>query len=151
MKEVIRNDVFETNSSSVHTLTFKNDLEPSRLMKHNGYTYAYYDKFGKDYERYFDQQDKLNYLISYLYYILGCPSREEIYESYEFSILQEAICEYAGTKGLRIAKNPAEPDIDHQSQPYSCGSFISEGTYYNKDYMKNFVFNPQVGFQTDCD
>ena len=151
MKRKIRNNIFETNSSSIHTLAFSGKLEPSNLKSYNGYTYAHYGEFGKEYMRYFDQQTKLDYLVSYLYCILKYPSREGMYDSYEFGSLQEVICKYTGTKGLRIAKSPAEPSIDHQSQPYDYGGFISEKMYYDKEFIKNFVFNPQIGFQTDCD
>lgn len=152
MKEVIRDNIFETNSSSVHSLTFRNNLEPSELAKRNGYTYAHFGEFGKEYMKYFDQQTKLDYLVSYLYYLIGgCSTLEDIYDCYEFKILQEAVCEHAGTKGLKIAKNPAEPMIDHQSMPDNGGGFLSWSDYYNKEFLQNFIFNPEVGFQTDCD
>ena len=151
MKHVIRNGVWETNSSAVHSLTFKNDLEPSKLAKMGGYTYAHFGKFGKDFEEYFDQQSKLNYLVSYLFYLSGW-SVERTYDSYEFKNLEEVVCEHAGTIGLKIAKNPSKPEIDHQAQPSDCGcSFLSWDEFYDKEFLRNFIFNPNVGFRTGCD
>ena len=66
----IRKNIFETNSSSVHTLTFKSDgLEKSHLpVNKSGYTLAYYGEFGREDAYYFTQEEKLSYLVTLIWY-----------------------------------------------------------------------------------
>lgn len=148
MKRQIRRCVFETNSSSVHSLVISNDgREPSEFkLNKDGYIEVDFGEFGKDEKLYTSQYDKLSYLITCLYYLSGWDV-EGIYEKWEFEIIEEAICEYSGAKGIRIlGKN--EPHIDHQSVPYSDIEIINA---YDKDEVINFVFNKYVSLKTDCD
>ena len=74
-------------------------------------------------------------MVSYLFYLTGW-SVERTYDSYEFKNLEEVVCEHAGTIGLKIAKNPSKPEIDHQAQPSDCGcSFLSWDEFYDKGIM----------------
>lgn len=148
MKRQIRRNVFETNSSSVHSISISNDgREPSELkLNKDGYIEVDFGYFGKDERLYTSQYDKLSYLITCLYYLSGWDV-EGIYEKYEFGYVEEAICEYSGAKGIRIVgKN--EPYIDHRSVPYLDIEIINS---YDKDEVINFVFNKYVSLKTDCD
>ena len=148
VKRKIRKNVFETNSSSVHSLVISNDgREPSEFkVNKDGYIEVDFGEFGKDERLYTSQYDKLSYLITCLYYLSGWDV-EDIYEKYEFEYIEKAICEYSGAKGIRILdKN--EPHIDHQSVPYSNIGIIN---VYDKDEVINFVFNKYVSLKTDSD
>lgn len=148
MKRKIRKDVFETNSSSVHSLVISNEgREPSefKLNKH-GEIEVDFGQFGKELCYYTSQYDKLSYLITCLYYLNGLEV-EDIYEKWEFREIQDAVCKYTGAKGIKII-GKEEPEIDHQSQPYSGIEIID---VYDEDAVINFIFNKYVSLKTDCD
>lgn len=148
MNRKIRNHVFETNSSSVHSLVISNDgREPSNFkLNREGKIEVDFGDFGKELRVYTSQYDKLSYLITCLYYLSGFEI-EDIYDKYEFKIIENAICSYTGANRLKIlGKNT--PSIDHQSQPYSSIDIINA---YNEDEIINFVFNKYISLKTDCD
>lgn len=148
MKKQIRNNVFETNSSSVHTLVICNDgREPSEFkLNKNGEIEVDFGQFGKDKRIYTSQYDKLSYLITCLYYLSGYDI-SDIYDKWEFRKIQDVVCKYAGATGIKILCN-LEPEIDHQSQPYSEIEIIN---VYDKEAIIDFVFNKYVSLKTDCD
>lgn len=148
MRKYIRRNVFETNSSSVHSLVIsKEGLEPSDLeIDENGYINVDFGNFGSEEHLYTSQYDKLQYLITCLYYTSGYDP-DSIAESYDFEEIQEAICGYTGAKGINIlGKN--EPYIDHQSVPYGSIEIVN---IYDKEAIVNFVFNRFISLKTDCD
>lgn len=148
MNRKIRNHVFETNSSSVHTLVISKDgREPSNLkINKDGKIEIDFGTFDKNYDIYDSQYDKLSYLITCLYYLSGWEI-EDIYNKWEFEEIEKAICEYTGARGIKIL-GEKEPYIDHQSQPYSEIEIINA---YDKDSVIDFVFNKYVSLKTDCD
>lgn len=148
MKRKIRNNVFETNSSSVHSITIsKEGREPSKLEKDkDGYIKIDFGTFDKDYHIYDTQYDKLSYLITCFYYLSGYDICN-IYDNYEYKELEKIICNYADAKGIRII-NKEEPYIDHQSQPYNYMDFIN---IYDEDEVIDFVFNKYAALKTTCD
>lgn len=149
MKQV-RSNVFETNSSSVHAISIdKSGLEPSQLkITDDGIIYVRYGTFGKDYDVFDSQYDKLSYLIS-LCYFLGTGFGDDIYDYYEFKCVEEAICEYTGAKNIRVSNVDDYPDIDHQMQPSCVGDCIVD--LYSSQAVIDFVFNKYVSLVTDCD
>jgi len=147
MKSKIRNQVFETNSSSVHTIIFSNDgLEPSNLPVKDGMIQIDFGKFGKELNYYNSQYDKLSYLITCLYY-LSSFGYDDIYNTYLFKEIQNTVCEYAGANGIEIIGD-VEPSIDHQSQPYDDIELVN---VYDKEELINFIFNKNILLKTDCD
>ena len=150
----VRKGVFETNSSSVHTITIDSSgLEKSKLpLGKDHKVITYFGKFGRDHCVYQEQSQKLSYLISQLYYCCRIDAIEESYaieDSYAFQIIEEALIEYIpGCEGLRIIGVP-EPEIDHQSVWKS----ESRGpvNLYNKESIINFIFNKYVSLTTDSD
>lgn len=135
MKKV-RQNVFETNSSSSHSITIKDDYlvpneipveqdweicngEPTMMVELNGFC---------GWDNHKTQMEKLAYIIMQIAYILdlshangfyGSPeeikeAREKLYESDEFKELEDAICEHAGCKHIRLYEN-TEGYIDHES------------------------------------
>lgn len=149
MRRKIREDIFETNSSSVHSLVISNDgREPSKFkLNKDGEIEIDFGQFGKDLCLYTSQYDKLSYLITCLYYLSEYDDISNIYDMWEFKRIQEAVCKYSGATGIKIL-GEQDPDIDHQSQPYSEISIID---VYDEDAIINFVFNKYVSLKTDCD
>ena len=147
--ENIRNKVFETNSSSVHSIVIdKSGREKSRLKPNkDGAIVAHFGKFGKELEYYNTQSEKLSYLVSLLYYYSGDYDMESIYNLYEFGLLKEAVCKYTGANDLIIA--PGEPEIDHQSQPWNGEDTLVN--FYDEDQIIDFMFNKYITLKTACD
>ena len=126
MAKKIRSGVFETNSSSVHSLVFsKEGLEPSVLPV---------DRDGK-------------YLITCLYYLSGGFDAEGVYDNYDFQTLEKYVCEYTGATGIKILEE-TDPYIDHQSIPEYEIDIVN---MYDKDSVINFIFNKDIALKTDCD
>lgn len=166
MKNTIRKQTFETNSSAVHSLSISNDgREKSVLpMDDNGNIICelkYY--FGKNTYTYDTQEEKLAYLITSMYYISGLDV-DRIKETYGYEYLEEAICEYTGAKGIEIIVPKCydedesgfydyycgeEFGIDHQEQPEGTWDMIVD--IFDKDAVVNFVFNKYVALNTRCD
>lgn len=148
MRETIRAGVFETNSSSVHSITVPKDgREPSKLkINKDGMIEVDFGQFDKDFHLYTTQYEKLQYLITCLYY-LSSFNYEDIYDHYEFGLIQDAVCKYAGAQGIKLLCQ-TEPEIDHQSQPYSGIEIIN---VFSDEEILDFVFNKYVILKTDCD
>ena len=147
MKKQIREEMFESNSSAVHTLYIKGKLGKNRLKKKDGYIIADFGQFSKEEAIYTNQNDKLSYLLTELFYENHWDERIE--DMYQFKYIEEAICDYDDSViGIKI-QHKKEPEIDHQEQP-ECGEskFIN---YWDKASIQNFLFNNNIGIKTDCD
>lgn len=144
-----RNSVFETNSSSVHSLSISEDgMEKSNLPVKNGYVVARFGEFGNDFRLYRTQEEKISYVVSLFYYTCGWR-KEDIYEDWAFRAFSDAVAEYTGTKGVKIIGR--EPSIDHQSQPTEYSDGNSALNLYDTSFLMQFVFNKYVCLKTDCD
>ena len=153
--KTIRRNVFETNSSSTHSVTRGNgNTVPSELE------IVEYCDIG-DYEdtividavgfcSYFShdtQVEKLAYLMEQIAYINGyfdlfwAPDNIEemladYYECDDFRELEEAVCDYTGAKHLRFGD--LDGHIDHDSVVYDIYELKDE---IGGDYV-NFIFDP---------
>ncbi len=146
MKIVNRENVFETNSSAVHTLAVSNDgLEHSNLpVDKDGYISVEFGEFGKS--GFFDSQiDKLSYLITQCYYLNGWDLNIDR-DNYHFRNIEEAICEYTGAKGIKIVGG--EPSIDHQAMPEYELNLVDE---WVPKSIQSFVFNKYIALSCGCD
>lgn len=151
MKRQIRKNVFETNSSSVHSLAISRDgLEPSRLLKDkDNKIVTDFGSFGKDLCLYGSQEEKLSYLMTCLAYMSNdFGNIEGIYNNYKFESIENAICEYAGADGIKIL-GYVDPEIDHQSIPDDSSDMIIN--IWDEDEIVNFIFNKHISLKTDCD
>ena len=144
----IRKNIFETNSSSVHSLQIDGSgLEPSNLkLDNDGYIRVEFGSFGREYRIYSSQYEKLQYLITCLYYLT--TSVEEIYDSYDFERICNIVCDYTGAFGIKIIGDENKAYIDHQSIPYDGIDIVNT---YDEDEVKNFIFNKYISLKTDCD
>ena len=146
MRKQIRSNVYETNSSSVHTLVISNDgREPSKfILDKDGYLHIDYGEFDSTYNLYTEQYDKLSYLITLCYYCTNMYN-SEIRNTYQFKNIETAVKNYTGCTGI-IIDGLQEPYIDHQSIPeYGDIGIIDID---NEDSIINFVFNSYVGLKT---
>lgn len=146
----IRRSTFETNSSSVHALTFDSSgREPSQFkLNKDGMLEIDFGSFDNEYKIYNTQYDKLSYLITAAYYVAGMPyDLNDLYENWEFGQIRDAICDYTGAEDI-IVLNQEEPYIDHQSVPYGSIELINT---WNDDEVIDFVFNKYIALKTYSD
>ena len=112
MKRKIRKSVFETNSSSMHSLSYSEyqELEKSTLeTDEDGYIHVELDDYSDIRKDLVTQKEKLAFVISYmneeLYYGKNeyiYPTEEEFEKYGPYIKLKEMICDYAGCKGIII-------------------------------------------------
>lgn len=146
MKKQIRRNVFETNSSSVHSLAYSKDgLEPSELeIDKNGELPISLGIFDEC-RIYKDQYTKLSYLLTCLYYLSDCD-KEKIYDDNSFMSIDDAVCSYTGAKRIRIMGD--EGYIDHQSVPTFDIEIINA---WDEEEVINYIFNKNIWLKTDFD
>lgn len=152
----IRQNVFETNSSSVHSLVINSEgLEPSNLKidPKTDHIIVNTQYFGKEYNIYNDQEDKLSYLITY---IIADLQREydndeilavELFKDYHFINIENIIKEYCNCSGV-IVNIDEEGGLDHQTSPHESECIIN---LYDEEEIKNFIFNKYISLKTAWD
>lgn len=164
--KTIRNNVFETNSSSSHSLCIKanNELSDSYLTVDDidNHVHVEFGEFGWGYERTTDQYDKLSYLVTMLVETEGngCKSIQDLYKTEGFNAINKVIKEYCKCDGIIIDSvvGPASWNenylvhdgyIDHQS----CEDYSTVQGFLN-DYgitVEQFIFNSDVILIIDND
>ena len=145
----IRKGVFETNSSSVHSLVISSDgREPSEFeLNEYGEIEIDFGDFGKDYNIYSSQYEKLSYLITLAYYVSHGIGVDGVYNHWEFKKIRDAVCKYTGATGIKILYE-IDPYIDHQSIPEYEIDIID---IWDEDQIIDFVFNKYISLKTTCD
>lgn len=164
----IRKNVFETNSSSMHSVCISGEKELDNpnlpILCGTNKVLSRFGEFGWEIENYSDQETKLSYLLTM---IAETSYRKEnkcnFYELDDFKMVQDVICEYCKCDGIEIygdfeVKKSNYGDyyyldfdgyIDHQShEDYSCLQDFLD------DYgvtIKEFIFSPDVILHTDND
>jgi hypothetical protein len=162
----IRQGVFETNSSSSHSVSIrKGNLNPSELKVNSldGKVSVNFGSFGWGPERLTEQHEKLSYLCTMLVATEGrrINSLDEFYETKGFKAINEAIQDYCYCDGIIFNdeitlanwgnENYIQIDgyIDHQS----CEDYSNIEEFLN-DYRTNiidFIFNNGVVVNIDND
>lgn len=152
MKQIRRN-VFETNSSSSHSISFSNskhNLDYTQLVPDNdGVIHCHFDEFGWGYYGFADTNSaevKLNYLITQICETNDCPrpwccekyetqeSADAVMETDDFKMLEEDIIHTLKEQGINAKKivvdSEQEGYVDHQSVcairnilPNECGTY----------------------------
>ena len=153
----IRNNIFETNSSSIHSVSIrgcnKNEYtEPDEeeikyslnYDESDNYLHACLGEFGWEIESYDMPCEKLSYLLTMICATSGIDTwwgdkkedelREELSENECFKELNEKLIELSGTNGIYV--DDMEGYIDHQS---------SENYSDAKEFLANKGFNPLYG------
>ena len=152
MRQVRRN-VFETNSSSSHAISFSNskhNLDYTQLVPDNdGVIHCRFDEFGWGYDGEDETnsaQIKLNYLVTQICETNDCPrpwccekyevqeAAESVMETDDFKMLEEDIIHTLKKQGINAKKIVVDPEqegyVDHQSVcairnvlPDECGTY----------------------------
>lgn len=148
-KVFIRKGVFETNSSSTHSISIaKNDIQlcTDKLpVSTNNEIKIYPGDFGWDYDCFYDAQTKASYCLTWIFE--GSEEgRAELIEQ-----LKRVIHSVMGEdKNIIFVVDDSIPfyyqgSIDHQSIEVAQEAFVSDDT------LRAFIFNPQSFLVTDND
>lgn len=159
----IRSGVFETNSSSTHSVSVRcgKGLQQNWMpVGNDGYIHASLDEFGWEIETYRDQDAKLSYLLT-MAYMKNPPSVHSWSDEYskpddikrfmktkDFKMISDAVAKYAGCKGVMLDGIDGGY-IDHQSHEdyMTTQEFLDE---YGVDVIE-FVYGRGVYVHTDND
>ena len=139
MKQQIRRNLFETNSSSVHSIVITkeplSDIPKSLCIVRK--------EFGWENRTYTDIEDRISYLYTG---ILGCFKNEE-QESYINKLIEF------------LKKFEIEVEIDHDNDDsyyfgidhvYELSEFIKD-IFNDEDYLFNYLFSPTSYIRTGND
>lgn len=172
MKSKIRVGIFETNSSSVHSLVYLNqelskpNLKELQIDK-DGVIKIPLSYFGKDYRIYSSQKEKLSYIMTTFY----CCLNEDITKfededdwgvSYWIDI-KKAIIDYINTScpdkhctnivPVLPKKTKSHYDwevgFDHQTYPTYLDDCVAN--LYIPQKVVEFIFNKDIALETNCD
>jgi len=157
----IRNNVFETNSSSMHSVSINenNNIFDTNLEIEDNKVVGHFDEFGWGYDCYNDTQTKLSYLLTMIAGVVN--SIDDLYSSDDFIKIEECIKHYINCDGISIAEDEYrikqdrdgetyldfDGYIDHQSQYFTIRDFL----YENGVELEEFLFNSKVELIIDND
>lgn len=156
--KVIRKSVFETNSSSVHSLSvYGNDImeTPTRPLQ------GYFEEFGWGYESYKYPEGRLSYVLVEI--ARGLNTKEELLNEEKFLWVNEVVKEYTGSDIFFDWEHTSGSSyypfgyIDHQSIDYSTGvpdvllNFWSDEEVEFKKNIRDFIFNNKYTIEIDND
>ena len=131
----IRHNVFETNSSSSHSISISEECDgvlDTIEQDEDGYIVLTGGEFGWAWERFNDALTKANY----------CAIYAKLYDSSHLHMLEEVISEHTGARGVVVSidtdwHGDYHSYIDHESVCVPAEAFSSKAT------LKNFIFNPK--------
>ena len=156
----IRHNVFETNSSSTHSMIIHhNGIQKNEIpIGEDGYIHVKMNEFGWEVRNYYSQYDRLSYLSTMFATTSGAHTlwvsdkdelnkvANDLMNNKWFKGFSKEIAKHAKCKGLKI--DPSEGYIDHQSCEY--GSVIEFLNEWDTDAME-FVFRHGIIVHTDND
>ena len=150
----IRHSVFETNSSSTHSISISSNTNTLDTLPvdEEGKLHVEFGEFGWEEETYRDAGNKLMYAATWVF---GHEPDTEygtgnIKEFIKYkTMLEEVLKEQTGAKEIIYKKEKGRWSptgyIDHQS------SDVCEEAFESKEKLRNFIFNPTSYFETDND
>jgi hypothetical protein len=134
----IRNKVFETNSSSTHSVSIVSNVSGiyDSIIPDNGIITLTGGLFGWEWEKYNDATTKANYAAVF------CQDHPQ-----EVEMLNEVLKEQTGAKD--IYWDLRDSNIDHQSSWSEDGE--AKTIFQSKEILKNWIFNPSCWLYTGND
>lgn len=151
----VRNNVFETNSSSTHSFSHSKSSYNNLYPEDDGFIYVDLEEFGWGPENHYDSETKLAYallvaayLTDHSFWYFGKSTWEEEYTSFRetdlFKKIEQAVIDYLpNCIGIRL-NDLTEGYIDHQSLP--CGgtfeAWLQEEV--GVETVTDFIFGPIV-------
>lgn len=143
----IRRKVFETNSSSMHSIAVVGENNREKPFSYGEVVYVSGGEYGWGPDVLTGPMDKLNYIFTSLFQ--HSDNYDDIMDSVEFEILKKVVKDYTGAE--LVIDIDGELDcllcgyIDHQSQG------MLNGLIENEDNLKEFIFNDKYEIIIDND
>ena len=164
MKTNIRDSIFETNSSSIHSLVFLNqklskpNFRELRINK-DGVIKIPLGYFGRDHKIYSSQKEKLSYILTFLWCYFG----EDIEwfgdkgRNYYWQDIKDEIIFYINkfspdilcTDIIPVYPKKGLVGFDHQTYPNYLDDCLID-LYYPKKVVE-FIFNKNIALETNSD
>jgi len=163
MKTQIRSNVWETNSSSVHSFCFnKRGLEKCHMKIHeDGYVHITLDQyFGKDEAQFFNQKTKLKYIVTWLYAYYDFDKEKIEDKGYIINYFNEAFGKYVTKhngvlcRGVKVDECKWEEAYDYFDHQQLDGGWCDDNcivSLWDSQACVEFIFNKYVGLETRCD
>ena len=160
-KSVIRQNIWETNSSSMHSLQINNTHVSNYSglrIDNDGYIHSEFGEFGWGYDEYYDPREKLSYALTMVAETEKYTSEDEFYHTAGFNAIENLIVDKLGCLGVIVDDADIYKTswgvnhtgyIDHQS----CEGYGSLQDFLN-DYsitLEEFIFSDGVGLIIDND
>jgi len=108
MKRQIRRNVFETNSSSMHSLTVTPNGNMDNLIvdEYENKVITEFGEFGWGYDSYCDAATKLSYLMTMIIELnRDCSSLEDFYELADFKRVSKVVSSHCHCDGIKVVSN----------------------------------------------
>lgn len=149
--KTIRHGVFESNSSSSHSITIENETVFTSIVPDTmGEIRLIGGEFGWETDDHYHPLTKANYCAQDLFYMYSgydsdSVSSKMLDTNQRFNLLKEVIEEHTGAKVVFNIKSLQNGYIDHQSIGTSDKAFKS------KETLKNFIFGKMSYLHTGND
>lgn len=161
----IRRGVFETNSSSMHSLSIKKSNTYGNLPvdEYENKVITHFGEFGWGYDIYTDPENKLSYLVTMLVETHGdCYSMEELYDTEDFRKINDVVAEYCNCDGILIDEKLEQATSWDGKEKYEWnehGGYIDHQSVESIDGLldfygctiEEFIFNEGVTLIIDND
>ena len=154
MKSKKRQSVFETNSSSVHTVVVKYSGQyKMELERDDRNPFAVvarcmdYSEVGHDEDYIISaQQDKFNYLVSWV--VCASNHYDELRDSWYYKSLLYALQLVDPQIDDIVIRDEHKAGFDHQTSPY-CGDCVVN--MYDEHAICDFIFNDNITLKCNFD
>ena len=156
MKRIIRNAVFESNSSSTHSFTYGSTYNDLIVDEYDNCVHTNIGEFGWEVVDYCNSKAKLDYIILVAAHFCNsdfwyCDDVNEeikyLKESEHYKKIEEVVKDVMNCDGIVIEDN-ANGYIDHQSLGYNSFEDWLEDTCANS--VEEFIFG-NIELHTDND
>lgn len=140
MPTVTRKGVFETNSSSTHSITIvPGDYVPDKIPMAGDVCVVYTGEFGWERETYHDAATKASYALTH------AKSVNPDYGQGLLEMLTGVLLAGTGAACVKFRGGGGGEGIDHQSNGTASEAFASA------ESLRDFIFNPASVLETDND
>lgn len=171
MKRQIRTGVFETNSSSCHSVSITRDKEITQIdtleYTDDDKAIVHFGEFGWGVDTFNDSSTKLNYLMTMAAETSKVPdSIEEFFDSEDFHLIEDAVKSHnPDCEGIYLADEISIETFSYRDQEYkrlkfdgyidhqSCEDYSSAKDFLDSYGItaEDFIFNPKVILHIDND
>lgn len=148
--QLIRKKVFETNSSSCHSISIANTDNDKMFSQwspdEEGNICLIGGEFGWEIARYNDPETKANYCVQSIASTSWDKVEDITYEENKLEMLKKVIKEQTGCYEVILNDTSINNGyIDHQSDG------VANEAFYSKEALRNFIFNKNSYLYTDND